>query len=185
MGKRLQAIKRKLRIPSWQALVHLVVVELLLNILWNWVSKMFQIVVVREIGFLVIFVAAICAVSWYLPKLAPTLYSFGIKTAKPTTIPPKLEHDGLMWEEARSWNSYYAKGPLCPKDSTPLAVTRGNRMDTEIKDDFLIQIDGSTRLICPECNVIYTLGINDKRIGESRREATSRFEGMRRRENRE
>ena len=146
---------------------------------------MFQIAVVREIGFLVIFVAAIYAVSWYLPKLAPALYSFGIKTAKTATICPRLEHDGVLWEDAgyTSWGNISVIGPLCPKDYTPLAIKNRDKIETNIKYNTFISNSGyHSQLVCPECKAEYTLGTNPKTLQNSHDEVGNRFEGKRRRE---
>ena len=43
--------------------------------IWQWASQGFTIPLVREIGSLVIFVAGIFAVAWYLPKLMAILVS--------------------------------------------------------------------------------------------------------------
>ncbi len=71
MGKRLQNIRERLRIRSWQAIIHIVIVQFIIQWIWDWISKMFTIPVVREIGFLVLFVVGLIVVAWYLPKLNP------------------------------------------------------------------------------------------------------------------
>jgi hypothetical protein len=185
MHKVCQFFKEKLRISSWQALVHLVIVQIILNLIWGWVSNMFEVVLIREIGFLVIFVAGIFAVAWYLPKLAPALYSFGtIRTAKPATT-RRLEHDGVLWEDGgyNSWGNIYVIGPLCPKDYTPLAIKQRDRIETYINDGTLISdSEYHSKLVCPECEVEYTLGKKYKSIKDSRHEVGNRFEGKRRRD---
>jgi len=60
-------------IPSGRAILHFVIIEIVLQLIWNWVSNMFTIPLIREIGFLVVFVAGLFAVAWYLPKLSPRL----------------------------------------------------------------------------------------------------------------
>lgn len=77
MGKRFSTIKQKLGIPSGRVIVHFIVVECILSYAWNWISKMFENQLIREIGFLIIFVAAIFAIAWYLPKLSPALSGKG------------------------------------------------------------------------------------------------------------
>ncbi len=185
MGQRLRVIREKLRIPSWPILIHLVIAEVILNSIWNWVSKMFEIVWIREIGFLVVFVGAIFAVAWYLPKLAPELYSFGImRRTHPPTTRPRLEHDGVLWEDngTNVWGNLDVVGPLCPKDYTPLAGKRRDEVDTNVRDDIPISDSGyHWKLFCSECENEYTLGVTPKYIQQSRGEVSSRFEGMRRR----
>ena len=115
MGKRLQAIREKLGITSWQALIHLVIVQIIFNLIWNQVSKAFTIAYVREIGFLAVVIAGLFAVAWYLPKLAP-VYS-GRKTEmtpNQTMKHPRLVHDGVLWEDAGNsiWGGYQSMG-LC------------------------------------------------------------------------
>lgn len=66
-------IGKKLGITSWGAIIHIIVVEIIINLIWNWVSKGFETILVREIGFLVLVIAVIFAIAWYLPKLSPKL----------------------------------------------------------------------------------------------------------------
>ena len=186
MGKRLQSIRGKLGITSWQALVHLVVVEIILTLLWDWISKMFTIAVVREIGFLFVFISGVFAVAWYLPKLSPVLLGLkATRTSKPNITRPRLEHDGVLWEDGGpdGWGSLNVIGPLCPKDYTPLATKRGDKIEVHVSYDTFISDSGyHSLLVCPECKAEYNLGENPKNIGDSRLEVGSRFEGKRRRE---
>jgi len=71
MREKMQRLREKLGVPSGRAIAHIVVVEGILNLVWNQVSKMFTIPLIREMGFLVLTVAGLFAVAWYLPKLAP------------------------------------------------------------------------------------------------------------------
>ena len=66
-------LRIKLGIPSGRVILHFVIIEIILQFIWNWVSNMFTIPLVREVGFLVVFVAGLFAVAWYLPKLTPNL----------------------------------------------------------------------------------------------------------------
>lgn len=59
------------RIPSGKAIAHVVIIEIFLELIWNWFSGVITIILVREIGFIVVFVAGLFAVAWYLPKLSP------------------------------------------------------------------------------------------------------------------
>lgn len=75
-------------------------------------------------------------------------------------------------------------GPLCPKDYTPLAKKREDRVDTYLSDDTLISdSDWHSQLFCPECGGEYTLGSTPKIVENSRGEVCSRFDGRRRRQN--
>jgi hypothetical protein len=71
MQNRLRHIKEKLGIPSGRAIIHIVVVEIIITTIWYGVSKLISTPSIREIGFLVIFIAGLFAVAWYLPKLTP------------------------------------------------------------------------------------------------------------------
>ena len=176
---------QKLHIASWQAILHFVVVEIALNLIWDRVSSMFQIVAIREVGFLVVFVAGLFAVAWYLPKLEPALYSLGSAKIKKQSV-TRLEHDSVLWQDGGNDNYGYIKviGPLCQKDITPLAVKlRDGRIETSIKWDTIISSsEYPPKLICPECDTEYTLGVNPKKLEDSHNEVRSRFEGKRRRD---
>lgn len=96
-------------------------------------------------------------------------------------VPKRLEHDGVIWEEAHSWNSYYAAGPLCPKDYTPLVVIDSSgRIDTH--PDHQTSVGYYRELLCMECQTRYKLGEGTKTIGQSESEAGILFEGKRKRE---
>lgn len=59
----------KLGFNSWKAFYHLIIGEIIVNGLWALVSWIFKLETIREIGFLVVFVFALFAIAWYLPKL--------------------------------------------------------------------------------------------------------------------
>ena len=106
------------------------------------------------------------------------------KTPELNTNPPRLIHDSVLWEDNGNnmWGNLDVIGPLCPKDYTPLAEKRGSEVDTNLSNDTLISDSGyHSQLICPECGGEYTLGSTSKIVGDSRGEVSSRFEGMRRR----
>lgn len=69
----LRHLKERIGIPSGRAIVHLVVVQIVVQLMWNWLSKMFETVLLREVGFLVLFIVGLIVVAWYLPKLSPIL----------------------------------------------------------------------------------------------------------------
>ena len=75
MGKRLQEIREKLGISSGRAIVHLVIAQIALQLLWWVLGKMFSNIpeIVIGWGYLAIFIAGIFAVALYLPKLSPML----------------------------------------------------------------------------------------------------------------
>ncbi len=146
---------------------------------------MFQLVLIREAGFLVVFVSAIFAVAWYLPKLAPALYSFGTARTKKTIV-TRLVHDSVLWQDGG--NDGYGRisviGPLCQKDYTPLAIKyRDDRIETSINWGTIISDSAyQSKLVCPECKTEYTLGKNAKKLEDSHNEVRSRFAGKRRRD---
>jgi hypothetical protein len=181
--KRIQTIRKKLGIPSGQALVHLVAAEIISALIWWGISKLITITWIRDFGFLVVFVAAMLGVAWYLPKLA----NIKLKIAPiPKRVVNRLEHDGVLWEDGgfNTWGNLNVIGPLCLKDFTPLAIKDRDKVNTYTRDDTLISNSGyHSQLVCLECKVEYTLGVNPKTIKDSRNEVGSRFEGKKRREN--
>lgn len=142
--------------------------------------------IVQGWGYLVIFVAGIFAVAWYLPKLAP------VYTGRQTTMTPKrtlkrpqLIHDGVLWEDGGNYASggIMVIGPLCPKDYTPLGEKYRDEFRPRIGDDtFISGLKDDSQLFCLECKAEYTLGKKIKTIKDSMEEVRSRFGGMRRRE---
>ena len=73
MWRWLRNIRGKLGISSGRAIIHVIVIEIIINALWNWVSATFTIPLIREIGFLVLIIVVLFVVAWYLPKLSPRL----------------------------------------------------------------------------------------------------------------
>jgi len=71
MGEKLHNIREKLGIPSGRAIIHVVIVEIAINAIWDYLSRMFTVPLIREIGFLVLIIAVLFAVALYLPKLSP------------------------------------------------------------------------------------------------------------------
>lgn len=65
----------KIQMPSLGAILHFLLLETISQLLWWGASKMLSITsIIRDIGFLVIFVAVIIAVALYLPKISPSLF---------------------------------------------------------------------------------------------------------------
>lgn len=94
MGKRLVDIKGKFSIPSGRSILHIAVVEVVLEGIWVGVTQLFESEVVKGIGFLVVFCFGIFAVAWYLPKLSPRLSGASVKNK--AEIAPKQT---LSWLE--------------------------------------------------------------------------------------
>ena len=63
---------KRFHIPSGGAILHWGMVEIVGQVLWWGVGKVFSVIpdIVKGVGFLVIFIAIIFAVAWYLPKLS-------------------------------------------------------------------------------------------------------------------
>jgi hypothetical protein len=97
MGKRLRAIRERLSIPSGRAIIHIIVVEIIINSLWNWVSGMFAIPLIREIGFLVLIIAVLFAVAWYLPKLSPRFSGASVGKGSKQNISTDYEKRYADW----------------------------------------------------------------------------------------
>jgi len=183
MWKWVQSAKQKLGIPSGRAIIHVVIVEIVINLVWNWVSNRFTVPLVREIGFLFVFVAGLFAVAWYLPKLAP-VYT-GRKIITETTQPLRVQHDGVLWEDTGKTYAGSGRivvgGPLCPNDLTPLALTDGEEVDTNVDYDSYIS-DCDYQLVCIKCKTEYFLEEEPKQLQKSRNEAGNLLEGIKRRE---
>ena len=174
----------KLGITSWQGIIHLVIVQAIINIIWEQISRMFTVAYVREIGFLVVVIAGLFAVAWYLPRMANMKIKTEIKPIRNLSR-SRLEHDGVLWEDGgyNAWGNIDVIGPLCLKDYTPLAIEDRDGIDTNISFDTVVSTsEYHCRLVCLECNTKYTLGKKPKEIGDSRAEVRNRFEGKRRRE---
>ena len=186
MRKWIQGIGGKLGIPSVQSLIHLVILEIIINYTWDRVSKMFTIDYVREIGFLVVTVAGIFAVAWYFPKLAPEYMGGRTKgTSRVRTPRTQLKYDGVLWEEGgfNTWGNRVTIGPLCPEDYTPLAIKHNDKIDTNVNfDKFISDSSYHSTLLCLKCKTEYTLGTEVKQLQNSRAEVSILFEGKRRRE---
>ena len=186
MKNRWQYIRDKLHIPSLSVILHFFAVEIILSLIWFGLSKLISIVFVREIGYLVIFVAAIFAVAWYLPKLSPSLASFGlVRQKKQQTLPrPFLIYDNVRWEDGGNdgWGYINVIGPLCPNDYTPLALKRREKVDTSINYEVVISdSDYHSKLLCLQCKTEYTLTHKPKQLSDSHNEVRLLFDGIRRR----
>ena len=141
--------------------------------------------IIRDTGFLILLIAGMFCVAWYLPKLAPQFA--GMKTKSNVDLvhrkPSRLEHDGVLWEDGGkgAWGIHVI-GPLCPKDFVVLNSERRGKIENTSYDDTISNSEYHFRLICPECKSEYTLGKEPKTIRESTDEVRNRFEGKRRRE---
>jgi len=66
--------KEKFNIPFGRAILHFVISQVVLQIIWNWASKMVTTHTwIKEMGILVTFVFGMTLVAWYLPKISPRL----------------------------------------------------------------------------------------------------------------
>jgi hypothetical protein len=108
-----------------------------------------------------------------------------VKLQAKKPIPSRLEHDGVLWEDGGNdgWRSLNVIGPLCPKDFTPLAMKKSDKVEANLNYDTTISNSGyHSLLICPECKTEYNLGEKPKTIQSSHNEVRNRFEGKRKRE---
>ena len=148
---------------------------------WNWLTK-----TPTPLSWALVIIGVIIAFQpqWLLKRRAS--YSSGKAGTKVPSIPPRLKHDGVLWEDRGDnypYGSTRINGPLCPKDYTPLGIKYSDRIDTLPRHDTLISGSPSHhKLICPECKAEYTLGDKSKTIERSKNEVESRFEGKRRRD---
>jgi hypothetical protein len=165
----------------------MVIGEIIFGLAWFGISKLISIAIVRDVGYLVVFVAVIFAVAWYLPKLSPALYGFGTgKNTKQIKPRPRLLHDNVLWEDGGydGWGYIKVIGPLCPKDYTPLAFQRGDKVDTNIKYNVLISNTSYyPQLVCLQCKTRYIFDeTTPKTVQDSHDEVRVLFGGKRRRE---
>ncbi len=164
--KILEYIKRNL-----PGVIHFVILEILGNLLWTWISKGFSFTLVREVGYLVIFIAVIFAVAWYLPKLSLRQYSFGFPISTKVII-PQITNDNVRWEDRGNDHNGYMRvvGPLCPIDSTQLIMKTGDKEEREVQDIQRVY-DSSWKLYCLKCKHEYVFGRDGKSIGDARKDA--------------
>ena len=126
-------------------------------------------------------------------RLRSPLYIVGNNPAKKITNgralsdPIRLEYDNVLWEDigrrGRLQGEIIVKGPLCPKDFTPLSIRRGSNIETRFDDDrFISEYHGY--LYCITCKGKYLLAARSKskQIVKSRDEVRVLFEGKRARE---
>jgi hypothetical protein len=131
---------------------------------------------------LIPFLGIVLAITIILLGQKGSTHSIKITTQSPRKT-RRLNHDGVQWEESRNhWGNWVAIGPLCPKDSTPLVIKRGNNHISITQYEEHSRISESVPLLCLECNGEYTLGTSSKTIEQSRNEVETRFEGMRNRD---
>jgi hypothetical protein len=174
---------------SWRFWLHTTIVDVILTGIWFGVNKLTIILpIIRDAGFLILLIAGMFCVAWYLPKLAPQ-YVGGETKLNPNLVhrkPSRLEHDGVLWEDGGRkgmWGTIDVIGPLCPKDFVPLGSECRDKIQSNINYDKLVSdSEYHSRLFCPECKGKYMLSKNPKTTGDSLGEVRSRFEGKRRRE---
>jgi hypothetical protein len=66
----MERAKGKFKFPSFEAILHIVAVEVVTQLIWYGIGKVADMNIwVKDIGILAIFIATIFAVAWYLPKL--------------------------------------------------------------------------------------------------------------------
>lgn len=172
---------------SWKFWLHTAIVDIILTGIWFGVNKLAAIIpLVRDIGFLVLIIAGMFCVAWYLPRLSFQFGNRNSATAKLSLRKPiRIEHDNVLWEDRGSthWDNVIVVGPLCPKDFTPLSTEHRDKIEPNVRHNtFISDYAGHSRLFCTECKSKYTFGSEPKSIEQSKEEVRNRFEGKRRRE---
>lgn len=98
----------KKKIPSGKAILHFIILQVVAQLGWNWISKTFTIPAIKEIGSLVIFIAIVFAVAWYLPKLNPRLTGAYARKEEQSQAPERQEL--LTWYDRQESNwTYYLR----------------------------------------------------------------------------
>lgn len=177
-------VSKWLGITSLSDGLRVIIFEALITFLWWFISKLINIELVKEIGYLVVFVAGIFALAWYMPRMA--LVRVGANahstSSKPIKPQPKLMYDNILWmyKGVDQYGDAHVTDPLCPKDYTTLRIRRLDdttsvRYDADISDSSY-----DWKLYCPACNAQYILGEKKKRLGDSRDEVCNIFEGKKR-----
>ena len=164
-----------LGISSTTDAIRAIVFEALLTLAWWGISSLFNITIVREIGFLVVLVTGVFALTWYYTKRETVRITVDAnrKSAQIANRPQRLEHDGVIWEQ----QGRGIDGPLCPKDFTPLCMKYGDNIQTIISDTFEISSFNIYRLYCLSCKTEYLLGERGKSTRQSMEEVRLLFEG--------
>jgi hypothetical protein len=115
-----RGLLEKMHIPSSGAIFHFLAMEVVSMLLWWGVSTMFSNQLIRDIGFLVVFVAGIFAVAWYLPKLP------AFKGNKAITLKNLGWLEGLIREQRSQPQKY-----LYPK-LRKLSVSNSSELGVEV-----------------------------------------------------
>jgi hypothetical protein len=141
MQERLKDLRARLRTISPSALIHVVMLELVVQAMWFGVSRAVANSTIRDAGFLVAFCVALLAVAWYLPRLQPR-----VARVTPTTRAPiEVESDGILWKHG---GTYIGGGaiphPFCRRHRVPLLYKNTITGELEnIREAY--QIDGRLR----------------------------------------
>lgn len=108
MESRQRIFLGKFRLPSWGVVVHFLIMEVVSQLLWWGASNMLTIApIIRDIGFLVVFVAIIFAVAWYLPKLSSARPDFAKTPNKQSKKDLSISWlDGLVHEQTSQPQKY-------------------------------------------------------------------------------
>ena len=141
MQERLKDLRARLRAISPAALMHVVVLELVVQALWFGVSRAIANSAIRDAGFLVAFCVALLAVAWYLPRLQPPM----ARVTPATRAAIEVESDGILWKHG---GTYLGGGaipePFCRRHRVPLLYKNTISGELEnIREAY--QIDGRAR----------------------------------------
>lgn len=105
---KLQEFKAKLRIPSIRVILHVIILEIIVNVVWAVLSKLIiENPLIKDVGFLVLSVLALFALAWYLGR-HPSAQSTNQKVSLVgDKIPGKTQGDTFL-EESPSWEQVYS-----------------------------------------------------------------------------
>jgi hypothetical protein len=95
--KAIAAFKWIFGISSALDLLKLIIAEVLLLVIWSWLTKMWEETYIQAIGYIVLLLGGLFAFTWYVTKTALVR-----ATAKPymqTISYPRLEQGGVIWED--------------------------------------------------------------------------------------
>lgn len=129
--------KTRLGLPSGAAIINFVVIQVVLELIWLGISQSFTIPFIREIGSLVVFIAGIFAVAWYLPKLMAVLLS-GKTALSRDIVTTNLGHNKLQLvvnaiEEARQITPRGEDIVVCISSSNELKSLYPEEIDSILK----------------------------------------------------
>ncbi len=103
---KLQKFKAKLRMPSIKTILHVIVVEVIVNAIWVVLAKFFvENPLIKDIGFLVLSVLALFALAWYLGRRS-SVQSINQNISPVSEILNNIHSNNIL-DESPSWEQVY------------------------------------------------------------------------------